>query len=445
MNSIYEAKIIFGSLTIYRALLSNKVIASLLLVFEELLGDNTRCDQFISRYGDFYNKLTEHNTEADFKSYLIETIIFDDNAFTRLCEKASYDSMAKNVLNAAERDLECLYKVASISSKDIKAAALSRFGQSGFEKDIIENLPEWTINNNLRAENIEIIKKVLACSNLKECVMVLADFYKRNGSGEFARYKGFVWERSGSDAQLRAVTDPDPIRFSDLIGYEMERQEVMDNTLQFLNGYPANNILLYGNRGTGKSSTIKALLNEYGHLGLRMVELPKTYLKDLTVILRIIKDRPQKFILFIDDLAFGDNEEEYTALKAVLEGGLESKPQNVIIYATSNRRHLIKERFSDRPGYISNDEDEVHAADTMQEKLSLADRFGITVTFSSPDKQRFLEIVEGLAQNRNLEIDKETLHKKALIWEMQYNGRSGRTARQFIDWLEGDRSKAHHE
>jgi predicted AAA+ superfamily ATPase len=222
------------------------------------------------------------------------------------------------------------------------------------------------------------------------------------------------------------------------MGYEAERARVIENTLQFLKGFPANNALFYGDRGTGKSSTVKALLNEYYSQGLRMIEVPKTYLTDFPLIISLLKNRPEKFIIFVDDLAFEESGENYNALKAVLEGGLENRPNNVLIYATSNRRHLVKESFKDRAGLQSNNQDdEVRAADNIQEKLSLSDRFGITVTFAAPSQNKYLQIVEGIAEKRNLKFDKEKLYQEALKWQMRYNGRSPRTAKQFIDWVEG--------
>jgi predicted AAA+ superfamily ATPase len=225
------------------------------------------------------------------------------------------------------------------------------------------------------------------------------------------------------------------INMDDLYSYERERREVLENTLQFLKGYQANNVLLYGDRGTGKSSTVKALVNEYHGKGLRIIEVPKGYLSDFPEIIRLLRGRSQKFIIFVDDLTFDDSTANYTALKAVLEGGLESRPSNVVIYATSNRRHLVKERFSDRPDSL--DTDEIHKNDSVQEKLSLADRFGITVIFTAPDQERYLEIASALAEQRGLQVQQNILKKEALKWANRHNGRSPRTARQFIDWLEG--------
>ena len=198
-------------------------------------------------------------------------------------------------------------------------------------------------------------------------------------------------------------------------------------------------MLLYGDRGTGKSSTVKALINKYYSEGLRIIEVPKEYLSDFPEIIRKVKDRPQKFIIFIDDLTFEDGETGYTALKAVLEGSVESKLENVVIYATSNRRHLVKEYFHERKGLGSSDpNEEIHASDSIQEKLSLADRFGITVVFSVPSQDEYLEIIRGLVKNRGIEIDGRELEEKALELERRHNGRSPRTARQFVDYLEGN-------
>ena len=444
-RQIYEIELSLKSLTVYRGLLEDQVISVLCSILHDLVNDKANFSQFINDYSEFYYQLVEHNQALMFKDYLIEKIVFEDTSFSRQSERFCVDNLEENFPKAVARDLLYLQKFSDISAKDIKEAAIHRFGQLKFEYELIKSLPEWEENKEQtikekfgsHTEASEILHALKSSNNWREWVLPLVDFYRHNGSGEFAKYKGFTWETKGANGILQGIHSPDPIRFSDLIGYERQRREISDNTEQLLNGYAANNVLLYGDRGTGKSSTVKALLNEYGHRGLRIIELPKTNLEDLPHVLRMIRERQQKFIIFIDDLAFGDSEEEYTALKAVLEGSLESKPQNVVIYATSNRRHLIKEKFSDRSGLSSgNEDDEVRSADTMQEKLSLADRFGITVTYTSPDKEEYLAIVEGLARNRNLAIDIVTLHEEALKWEINHNGRSPRTARQFIDWLE---------
>ena len=223
------------------------------------------------------------------------------------------------------------------------------------------------------------------------------------------------------------MVHPDPTTLRDLKGYEIQRRMAIDNTVSFLVGLPANNCLLYGDRGTGKSSTVKAILNEYYTRGLRVIEIPKESLMDFPRLVDEIAALPMKFIIFIDDLSFSNQDDTYAALKAVLEGGLAARPENALIYATSNRRHLLRETFSDREG------DEVHKGDTIQESLSLADRFGLSIHFSSPDKWRYLEIVRQLAVQRGLEDHLEELDLLAERWATERGGRSPRCARQFID------------
>ncbi|MDD2497175.1 MAG: ATP-binding protein [Desulfitobacteriaceae bacterium] len=449
-RQIYEAKLALESLTVYRGLLEDRVIKAFSSILQDATSVSISFSQLLNHYSEFYYALVEANPESTFEDYLIEKIIYADNFFSRRSEKVSLENLSESLKKAVERDLNCLQIASGVTAGLIKEEAFKGFAQSKLENDLLESLPEWSLDSGDKPELTEdregvshSVKIEALCAAFKasqswsECLQPLVCFIQQNGSGQFARYQGFIWEKNGEKGVLQGVSAPDPIRFGDLIGYERQRQEIINNTEQLLNGYAANNVLLYGDRGTGKSATVKALLNEYGRSGLRVIELPQDLLDDLPQVIRIIKERQQKFIIFIDDLAFGDSEEEYTALKAVLEGSLESKPQNVVIYATSNRRHLIKEKFSDRSGLRSgNEDDEVRSADTLQEKLSLADRFGITIIYPAPDQEEYLEIVEGLARNRGLAIDLVTLHEEALKWEINHNGRSPRTARQFMDWLE---------
>ncbi|MDQ3430314.1 MAG: ATP-binding protein, partial [Actinomycetota bacterium] len=215
-----------------------------------------------------------------------------------------------------------------------------------------------------------------------------------------------------------------------------EREPLVENTRRFLAGLPAHHALLYGPPGTGKSSTVKALLNEFAGAGLRLVEVAKEDLRDLPRMLDFLRGRAPRFVLFVDDLSFEEHEVEYKALKALLEGSVEEPPENVRLYATSNRRNLIRESFSDREDGVGADGDDVHARDTMQEKLSLSARFGLRLTFASPNQREYLEIVAGLARERGLEVPEEKLRERALLWDRWHAGRSGRTARQFVDELE---------
>ncbi|MCA1737719.1 MAG: ATP-binding protein [Actinobacteria bacterium] len=271
--------------------------------------------------------------------------------------------------------------------------------------------------------------KLTVAEDWGELVETLAGHYAVHGAGFFGRYRAFRWENGG----LRMVTRPDPERLETLIGYEKEREPLLRNTERLLVGLPSHHALLYGLPGTGKSSTVKAVLNEYADRGLRLVELAREDLRELPRVLETLRGRGPRFILFVDDLSFEEHEVEYKALKALLEGSVEEPPENVRVYATSNRRNLIRERFSDRD---EDGADDVHARDTMQEKLSLAARFGLRLTFPSPDQRRYLEIVSGLVRERGIEIPDEELEEKALLWDRWHAGRSGRTARQFVDELE---------
>lgn len=438
-SKIKEANICLGSITIYRGILQNEVIASLNKLVKYIDSNDIDPVVFAGYYGEFYNVLTKNNSFDSFVYYIFKRMIYDENAFSDYASKEPTRKIDVNILRSVEHDLDCIQKISQLTSKDIKDYVVSALCNDEAEKYLVRRLPEWDFSNIPADESIgEIMELFMSQESWQNSLEALIEFYRARGSGKFAEYKGFVWENSRNGRGLIGVETPDPVRLSDLTGYELERKEVIENTRFFVEGLRANNVLLYGDRGTGKSSTVKALLNEYGDQGLRIIEVPKQNLSDLPEIIRIVKDKPQKFILFIDDLAFEDSEEKYTALKAVLEGGLSVRSRNVVIYATSNRRHLIKEKFSDRAGLMSNNnDDEIRAGDTIQEKLSLADRFGITVTFSLPDKKRYLDIIDNLAMSRGLNIDKEWLHKEAMKWELLYNGRSPRTAQQFIDWVEG--------
>ena len=259
----------------------------------------------------------------------------------------------------------------------------------------------------------------------------LSEHYVRHGYGDMARYTVFRWD---SEAGLLPVRHPDRIQMDDLIGYERQKKVLIQNTEAFVAGKPANNVLLVGSRGTGKSSSVKALLNQYSEMGLRLVEITKHDLRHLSSIMQVLRERGKKFILFMDDLSFEEFEIEYRHLKSMMEGGVETKPDNVLIYATSNRRHLVKETWSDRTGANA---DDLHSWDTINEKISLSDRFGITLTFAPPNQDEYLRIVESMARKRNICLPAAELRAEAIKWETAHSGRSGRIAQQFIAHLEG--------
>lgn len=425
-ESLYRLKLSLSSLTVYRRLLEDQAVQKLMTLAEKLSDSAPGEQNTLGLYSDFFYTLSKAEPGLSLARYIQNRIYRDENIFSLAAEIHDYDTIDEAICEASSSDLANLEYVCALSPAVFKEELVRRLPGDSFYRQTVSKLPQW-----------------IAAESKLSGVQELAAYYRQNGCGIFSGYKAFLWNHTDTGSGLMGIEQPDPIRISQLIGYDSERSEVLQNTQHFINGFPANNVLLYGDRGTGKSSTVKALLNEYHTSGLRLIEVPKKHLMDFPEIIRLVRGRNLKFIIFVDDLAFEDNEESYTALKAVLEGGVESKPENVLIYATSNRRHLIKEKFSDRLGLQSSDrEDEIRAADTIQEKLSLSDRFGITVVFSSPDKARYLQIVRGLAEQRGLDIDPETLEKEAMKWELWYNGRSPRTARQFVDWLSGESGKS---
>ena len=261
-------------------------------------------------------------------------------------------------------------------------------------------------------------------------------FYREFGVGKLGLHKAF---RVGHDENGRVVIEPITkiahVHLDDLVGYEIAKKKLIDNTEAFVQGRKANNCLLFGDAGTGKSSSIKGILNQYYDQGLRIIEVYKHQFKDLNEIISQIKNRNYKFIIYMDDLSFEEFEVEYKYLKAVIEGGLEKKPENILIYATSNRRHLVRERVGDKLERM--DEEDLHSSDTVQEKLSLVYRFGVTIYFGAPDKKEFQNIVKVLASRCKLEMPEEKLLLEANKWELQHGGLTGRTAQQFIDYLLG--------
>lgn len=410
MNPISEIKTLqfrLSALSVYHGLLKTELIAAL----RDLLGAmNQPPDEFASRWGQFFSALSAEDSRAESLSDAIyNKAVYDDNVFTRAAaggEAVDCDSgeawSAGRTMEAVRMDLTTLRDLSRLTPEAVIAAYPRR---EEFGDDPFAILPRWN-SGSAEITTDGIIK-----------------FHMANGCGEYARYIAFV-RRSGRSVP---IPNPDIISLDSLKGYESVRQPVIDNTIAFLDGLPANNCLLYGDRGTGKSSTVKALLGEYCDRGLRMIELPKQYLAEYPVIVQEIAGLPLKFIIFIDDLSFQAEDENYAALKGVLEGGIASRPSNALIYATTNRRHMLNETFSARKG------DELHAADTIQESLSLSDRFGVQVTFLAPDRTNYFRIVHALAKERRLKIDPLELEMAAERWAIAKGGRSPRTAVQFID------------
>lgn len=288
-------------------------------------------------------------------------------------------------------------------------------------------------NKRIRDQIVSLSIELEQAEDEREFARLVTDFYRRFGVGKFGLNKAFRVEEEGHRVRILPITNIEHIHLDDIVGYGLQKQKLVENTEAFLSGRAANNVLLFGDSGTGKSSSIKAILNEYYDRGLRIIEVYKHQFKALLKVQEQVKDRNYKFIIYMDDLSFEESELEYKYLKAIIEGGLGKKPGNVLIYATSNRRHLIREKFSDKREL----DDELHNNDTVQEKLSLVARFGVTIYYGSPDKKQFQEIVKELAARYDVNMPLEELYAKANIWELSHGGLSGRTASQFITHLLG--------
>ena len=289
-------------------------------------------------------------------------------------------------------------------------------------------------NKRVRDRINELTVSLEQSGDAEEYYRHVTRFYKANGVGKFGLHKAFrVMKQESERPQIVPITSVEHIYLNELVGYELQKKKLTDNTEAFVEGRKANNVLLFGDSGTGKSSSIKAILNEYYDKGLRMIEVYKHQFDCLSEIIETIKDRNYKFIIYMDDLSFEDFEIEYKYLKAIIEGGLGKKPDNVLIYATSNRRHLVREKFSDKEDRA----EDLHTSDTVQEKLSLVARFGVSIYYIAPNKKEFQNIVRALAERYHIQMPEEELFLEANKWELSHGGLSGRTAQQFINYLLG--------
>lgn len=362
------------------------------------------------------------------QDYLAYNLANDENSYSLSCERRG--RMEGSINKAALLDMS-VYRAlfnTDLSRTDAKYGTFLSM-LTGFENN---NEDEKYYNKRIRNRIIKLAEELSGAVDDNTFLNTVCDFYKDAGVGCIGLFKAF---RVGHDDNDRPVITPvisvEHKYLKDLIGYDIQKKKITDNTEAFLAGSKANNVLLFGDSGTGKSSCIKAILNEYYDDGLRMIEIYKHQFKDLSAIINQVKDRNYKFIIYMDDLSFEEFEIEYKFLKAVIEGGLEKRPDNVLIYATSNRRHLVREKYSDK----EERDDDLHTRDTVAEKLSLSARFGVSVYFGSPDKKLFNEIVKGLAQKNNIKVDENTLLMEANKWELSHGGLSGRTAEQFISYM----------
>lgn len=370
------------SLAVFRGILQEKTVSKLLKFLKEPSADS---------YGDFVSGLYEHG--ASLTDFLIDVVTEDENVYMKRI--AEFKEIPESIDGAVRNELEFLQELSQLTSDEAWAAVSDGKSFAGWatsEKDFLE-----------------IYRERIAALHTK-------------GFGIFAKYHAF----SLKDGRLVPIKNPDPQRLSQLTGYEREREKIIANTVALLNDRPAPNALLYGDAGTGKSSTVKAIVNEYRDRGLRLIELTKVQLGELPTVIEKIAGNPLKFIIFIDDISFSADDDNFSALKAVLEGTSAVKTSNMTIYCTSNRRHLVKESFADRSG------DDIHASDTREELVSLSERFGLKVAFLKPNKDTYLQIVESLAEQYGIECTPDLL-SRGEAYALRRSGRSGRAAKHFIE------------
>lgn len=360
--------------------------------------------------------------------YIAYILAMDENPFSMLCETvgASGDGSVNQII---KQDMGEFYRLFHYDfSKVEEKLGIDCFSTITNYHSMAK--AENTYNKSVSQKVRALAKELTGAENGEDFFTLVTDFYKRYGVGKFGLNKAFRVTHKGEEMVLSPITHTSDVELSHLIGYEMQKQQLIDNTEAFVEGRKANNCLLFGDSGTGKSTCIKAILNQYYEKGLRLIEVYKHQFQDLSGIIEQVKNRNYKFIIYMDDLSFEEFEIEYKYLKAVIEGGLEVKPDNVLIYATSNRRHLIRETWSDRSDMS---QDELHRSDTMQEKLSLVARFGVSINFSRPQRKEFESIVLGLAkENPEITLSEEELLMQANAWSIRNGGYSGRVAEQFI-------------
>jgi predicted AAA+ superfamily ATPase len=359
-------------------------------------------------------------TPTLWKHYICGLIAESDNIFSRQADKGRIN---ERVFALAFREMPLLKDIYSL---EWNVMALD------FD-DLISCVAVMLATEDNKGKKRMAIHTALAMEDDVESAKALADYYKREGCGIFESYDTFRWVghgKSGNTGGLHGVERTDPVRFGDLIGYEIQKKKVIENVEFFIRGSAGINMLLYGDRGTGKSSCVKALLNMYSSEKLRLVALSKDEIGALPDVMASLSGSGCRFIIFIDDLSFEESETGYKSFKSALEGSVMPQPENIMVCVTSNRRNIIKEVWREREG-----REDINVNDALQEKRSLADRFGITVTFSAPDKREYLEIIKGIAAREKLGMDEETLIGEAMKWEIRQGGRSGRTARQFINYI----------
>ena len=408
-------------------------------IFKKFDRDEETPDKLISDIYEQIKRILEVATDYGFDknlwhNYLTFYLITNENPFSLTCEKVGANDGSVNEFS--KNDFKVFMNLFNYDFRPIEAAlGINCFSLISDYKAIVKK--ELMYNKNVSEKVQALSLKLETAKDENEFFNYVTDFYKAYGVGMFGLNKAFRVIGGDNGVTFTPINNMDKVMLDDLIGYEIQKKKLVENTEAFVQGRKANNALLFGDSGTGKSTSIKAIVNEYYDQGLRMIEIYKHQFKDLSNVIASIKNRNYKFIIYMDDLSFEEFEIEYKFLKAVIEGGVETKPDNILIYATSNRRHLIKETWNDRNDLESNNG--LHRSDTIEEKLSLVNRFGCQISYSKPSQKEFFEIVIGLARKNNVKMTDEELMAEANKWELSHGGISGRTAQQFINYCLGGR------
>ena len=427
-----------AKLVLYRNLGENSILMKLSGIFEDFDRGDCPNAELVARIYDQIKRLLDLATDYGFDTnlwhnYLAFILITNENSFSMTSEKVGANDGTVNYF--AKNDFKIFKKLFDFDFSEIEEALdIDCFTIVNNYKAIGKK--ERMYNKNVSTKVQDISHAIEGAKDENDIFKIVTDFYKAYGVGMFGLNKAFrIVHPTNGDMEFVPINNTEDVRLDDLIGYEIQKQKIVENTEAFVAGRKANNALLFGDSGTGKSTTIKAIINEYYDQGLRMIEIYKHQFQDLSQVISQIKNRNYRFIIYMDDLSFEEFETEYKYLKAVIEGGLEIKPDNVLIYATSNRRHLIRETWTDRTDLENNNG--MHKSDTMQEKLSLVNRFGVTINYSKPSQKEYFQIVVGLAEKNGIHMTEEELCAEANKWELSHGGISGRTAQQFINYLAG--------
>ena len=426
-------------LILYRDLENGQILLDMTWILEHLEKKEQISevrDRFFSCMHDLVELAGNYGFENNlWHNYLTFLLVNNENIFSTACEIRGVTE--GSLLSLARHDFAIFRELFACDFTE-----LERMLQAGvFEEFLHYARTESTgklFNRRIRDRICELSDQLANAETLEVFTEYMVSFYKEFGVGKLGLHKAFRVAHVGDDVQIEPITNIAHVKLEDLVGYELQKKKLIDNTEAFVEGRSANNCLLFGDAGTGKSSSIKAILNRYYDRGLRIIEVYKHQFQDLNEVIAQIKNRNYKFIIYMDDLSFEEFEIEYKYLKAVIEGGMETKPDNVLIYATSNRRHLIRETWSDR----SDKDEELHRSDTVQEKLSLAARFGVSINYSKPTQQEYFQIVTNLAKKYpEITMSDKELCAEANKWELSHGGISGRTAQQFINYIAGKSDK----